>query len=72
MANNRMYLAHSESKKYILIAKNDSYEWYASGNKDLDLLLERVIGSEKLILGTENDDEFFKAYIESGECLNVV
>ena len=63
MANNRLYIVDTETKEYICIAKSFGDGWEA-GNIDLyaDFLNEvREYGdSTRLIIGTENDDEFYK------------
>lgn len=70
MANNRIYLVDTESKEYLCIAKGWGVGW-SVGNIDLydDFMLSRYSDSDDgtvLIIGTENDPEFYDKWIKDG------
>ena len=75
MANNRLYLVDTITKEYLCIAKGWGAGWY-TGNIDLydDFMIKRFSdgdGKTNLILGTENDDEFFNKWIVEGRNYNI-
>lgn len=74
MANNRLYLVDTSTKEYLCIAKGWGCAWN-TGNIDLyqKFLSERFNDFDdktNLIIGTENDKDFYNKWIESGENFN--
>ena len=74
MATNRLIIVNKNTKDYLVIAKQFSYGWQL-GNIELlnQFLYDQADFRDKtcLILGTENDEAFFKAYIKDGFNVNV-
>ena len=73
MANNRLYIVDTESKEYLLIAKQFDIGW--QGGKLLlyqDFLDTRMdVGdNSSLILGHENDSDFYNTWISKGTNYN--
>ena len=67
MANNRLYLVDTSTKEYLCLAKGWGCAWDV-GNIDLyqEFMSDRFdeIGDKtNLIIGTENDDEFYDKWI---------
>lgn len=73
MATNRLYIVNTETGEYCCVAKCFHYTW-GLGNVDLlEKLLGKTGGIEDktpLIIGTENDDEFFEKHIRNGTNIN--
>lgn len=74
MANNRLYLVDSTTNEYIVLAKRYCNAWQ-SGNIEIykDFLYSRAFDSDDqtcLILGTENDPDFYNRWIINGENYN--
>lgn len=72
MANNRLYIVNTETKEYACIAKcADGYSWYY-GNIDIyQQFINEIAGENpKIIIGLENDDDFYNAHIKDGINLN--
>lgn len=68
MANNRLYIVDTETKEYLMLAKNLSCGWNVGNIAFYDEFMANRIEFDKtnLILGTENDDAFYKKWIENG------
>jgi hypothetical protein len=68
MATNRLYIVDTQTNKYCCIAKGfDS--WQLGNVSVLDRFLDEVTcydDKTSLLIGTENDPEFYSKYIESG------
>ncbi len=74
MANNRLYLVDTSTKEYLCLAKGWGCAWN-TGNIDLykKFLSERFNDFDdktNLIIGTENDKDFYNKWIESGDSFN--
>jgi hypothetical protein len=74
MANNRLYLVDTSTNEYLCLAKGNGSAW-SVGNLDLytEFMNERYNdGDDKtnLIIGTENDIEFYNKWIKNGENYN--
>lgn len=74
MANNRLYLVDTEENEYLCLAKGMGCAW-DTGNIDLyqDFLKTRFNDNDEgtnLIIGTENDDEFYYKWIKNGRNFN--
>jgi hypothetical protein len=73
MANNRLYLVDTLTNEHILLAKGWGAGWVLKDAELLEKFLEWMFneGEENkgtsLMLGTENDEEFMKKYIDVGE-----
>ena len=75
MANNRLYLVDTKTKEYICLAKKwGEPSWHA---RNLELyklfLFERTKETDNkssLIIGIENDDEFYNDWIKHGTNYN--
>jgi hypothetical protein len=67
MANNRLYLVDTSSGEYLCLAKSWKLAWVV-GNIDLyqEFMSDRLsetVGKTNLIIGTEDDDEFYDRWI---------
>ena len=74
MANNRLYLVDTSTNEYLCLAKGHGCAW-SVGNIELytEFMNDRFNdGDEKtnLIIGTENDDDFYDTWIKNGENYN--
>lgn len=74
MANNRLYLVDTITKEYLCLAKGWGCAW-STGNIDLyqKFMNERFNdGDDKtnLIIGTENDNDFYDRWIVNGKNYN--
>lgn len=74
MANNRLYIVDKSTKEYLCIAKGYGIAWEA-GNAFLynEFLKSRTNDNDNeshLIIGHENDPEFYKQWIENGSSFN--
>jgi hypothetical protein len=71
--SNRLYIVNTETNEYCCIAKCFDYSW-SLGNTDLlSEFLSFTSGfNEKrnIVIGSEQDEDFFKAYIENGININ--
>ena len=67
MANDRLYIVNTSTKEYLCIAKDFAMGW-SCGNLDLykEFLLIAVPGADTLILGTENNNDFWYDWIRNG------
>ena len=75
MANNRLYLVDTSTNEYLCIAKGWGCVW-ETGNIDLyqQFLSDRFNDCSlktNLIIGTENDNDFYKKWIVKGININV-
>ena len=73
MATNRLYIVDTETKEYCCIAKCNDYGWNFGNAKLFDKFLGEVCGlSDKttLLVGTENDNEFYNTWIKGGININ--
>lgn len=70
MANNRLYIVNKSTNEYICIAKAD--ETWHLGNVDiLKCFLENISTvNPDLVIGSENDNEFFDKYLKDGKNIN--
>ena len=67
MANNRLYIVDTVTGEYLCIAKGHGFGWDV-GNLDLyqEFMISRLSEMDdktNLIIGTENDDEFYDKWI---------
>lgn len=74
MANNRLYLVDTSTNEHLCLAKGHGCAWDV-GNIDLYIkfMSERFNdGDEKtnLIIGTENDSDFYNKWIKNGDNYN--
>ena len=69
MANNRLYLVDTETGEKCLLAKGWGCAWELWDADKLSHWLRGRIGDggTDLIIGTENDDEFFDKWIKARE-----
>lgn len=70
MANNRIYLVDTETKEYLCLAKGHGSGW-SVGNIDLYVEFMKTRYSDCddgtiLIIGTENDPEFYEKWLKDG------
>lgn len=75
MANNRLYMVDTETGKYVCLAKKYGHPSWDARNTDLyksflAQILTATDDGTTLILGTENDNEFFEKWIRNGENYN--
>ena len=72
MANNRLYIVDRDTKEYAMIAKNYGGPWELGNKEMLQQIIENSFDAEgtELILGTENDNEFYDKYILNGININ--
>ena len=75
MANNRLYLVDTSTNDYLCLAKGYGCAWN-TGNIDLyqQFMSETFNdgdGKTNLIIGTENDDAFYKKWIANGINYNI-
>lgn len=73
MANNRLYVVNKNTREYSCIGKSFDYSWEFGNSDILKLLLNNTFADKDkcdLIIGCENDDKFFKKWIENGINLN--
>ena len=74
MANNRLYLVDTSSGEYLMIAKHSGGIW-STGNIELYQKFLRTRFSDhedntNLIIGTENDEDFYNKWIIRGDNFN--
>ena len=74
MANNRLYLVDTSTREYLCLAKSWGCAWN-TGNIDLyqEFMSDRFNDCDEktnLIIGTENDDDFYNKWIVNGENYN--
>lgn len=74
MANNRLYLVDTSTGEYLCLAKGRGCAWN-TGNIDLyqEFLSKRFNDCNKetnLIIGAENDDDFYDKWIRNGQNYN--
>ena len=75
MANNRLYLVDTESGEFICLAKSSDLGWSA-GNIDIykeflsTRFSEGIFDHTNLVIGTENDPEFYRKWIKGKDHLN--
>jgi hypothetical protein len=71
MANNRLFIVNQNTNEYVCIAKAD--ETWHLGNVDiLKNFLENINGlvNPNLVIGSENDAEFYDKYLKNGTNIN--
>ena len=73
--SNRLYLVDTATDEYLCLAKGANGTGWDVGNLDLynEFMSDRLDDFEDkttLIIGNENDNEFFKEHIENGENYN--
>jgi hypothetical protein len=68
MATDRLYLVDKDTKEYLCVAKLWYFGWQA-GNTDLRATFESK--ERNLIMGTENDLDFYNKWIREGTNFNV-
>ncbi|HEU4903180.1 MAG TPA: hypothetical protein VFT06_10315 [Flavisolibacter sp.] len=72
MANNRLYIVNTETKEYVCIAKHLGGGWGLGNVAELrDFLAKEGFGNDfdgktPFLIGTENDEIFYDAYIANG------
>ena len=71
MANNRLYLVDTFDNTYLCIAKGWGCGWNAINIRLYQKFLEMIYGDgdihgTNLIIGTENDPEFYEKWIKNG------
>ena len=71
MANNRLYMVDTETGEYICLAKKYGHPSWDAANLDLyksflSQLLTATDEGTTLLLGTENDNEFYDKWISNG------
>lgn len=68
MANNRLYIVNKETLEYVCIAKQFVYEWSIGNVNGFAEFLES--GVDSLVIGSENDTDFYNMYIKNGKNIN--
>lgn len=63
MATNRLYLVNTKTNEHVCIAKGDYFEWHLGNIDVLKKFLDDVEWDSNVILGTENDQEFFEQHL---------
>jgi hypothetical protein len=70
MATNRLYLVDAVTKEYVCLAKALNGEWLKGNNKiNSEFLATRNLES-KLVVGSENDEEFYNEHLANGKNYN--
>lgn len=74
MANNRLYIVDKVTKEYVMIAKGWGVAWSLWKHNELeDFLSTRTSDNDEvtnLLIGHENDEEFYNEFIVNGENYN--
>jgi hypothetical protein len=71
MAQDRLYLVNKDTKEYVMIAKTFGEGWALGNVHALFVFLSMVnIWTEKLIIGSEEDNDFYNEHIRHGKNLN--
>lgn len=74
MANNRLYIVDKVTKEYVMIAKGWGCAWLLWKHNELeDFLYTRTSDNDEvtnLLIGHENDEEFYNEFIVNGENYN--
>lgn len=76
MANNRLYLVDTEEKQFIMIAKGWGAGWQLGNIDQLEEFLRTLYqdGDYKptcLVIGTENDREFYNKHLKDAANFNI-
>jgi len=70
MATNRLYLVNTKTNEHVCIAKGDYCEWHLGNLDILRRFLNEVEWDSNVILGTENDNDFWEKYLINGKNVN--
>lgn len=72
MATDRLYIVNTETKEYCCVAKSFDGGWNFGNAHILDALLINTIPNQtkNIIIGSENDNEFYEKWIKPGINMN--